>query len=109
MNYRDWYVGMKVVCVDAQACGGYGDEHLPQVGSVYTIRELLSDDFSGIPCLRLVEIVNRTREYEHAITGKVVVVEPAFTCRKFRPVQPRKTDISIFTAMLTGAKEREPA
>jgi hypothetical protein len=27
----------------------------------------------------------------------------------FRPVQQRKTDISIFTAMLTGAKEREPA
>ena len=41
---RDWYVGQKIVCVNAQPIAGlrnrFVDEHLVE-GKVYTIRQIL--------------------------------------------------------------------
>jgi hypothetical protein len=82
MSYRDWYVGMKVVCVD----NSEQEENLA-VGRVYTIAAITV-----------------------GFLGKVYVALAEFpeTClwwpKRFRPVEPRKTDISIFTAMLTTPK-----
>ena len=89
MSYRDWHVGMKVVCVDAS-----GWEHRLQQGAVYTL-SAIGSAFGGL-YIGLVETPSETGPLH-------------WYARRFRPVQPRKTDISIFEAMLTGAKEREPA
>lgn len=106
-----WHVGMQVVCVEAITAKGYGDEHLPQVGSTYTIRKMSIDDFTGMACIWLVELVNEERKYEHRITGNSFIVEPAFHCFYFRPVETRQTDISCFTQMLNPSKVNvgEPA
>jgi len=52
----------------------------PIAGSVYTIREMESDDFGRIG-LRLVEIVNRINPYVNGTK------ELAFHSRHFRPVR----------------------
>lgn len=99
MSYRDWHVGMKVVCIDDAGVPG---ARLYR-GSVYTIKSIRMSDrdsyFKGVPgpwlVVELVEIINPTG------TG--------FNVRRFRPVQPRKTDISLFTAMLNGQRQDEPA
>lgn len=93
-------VGQKVVAI-AKQVGGYGDEAEPIVGSVYTIRSI---DLDRAPTvypigLRLVEIVNKPRSYR-GLNGDVFH-EGSFGAHKFRPLVERKTDISIFKAMLT--------
>lgn len=109
MSYRDWYVGMEVVCVQGSIGRGYGDEKRPEVGQTYTIRQLSIDTFTGIMCIRLAEIVNPVRIYTHIITQEDFEIEPAFSCRLFRALDERKTDISVFTAMLHTNKEPERA
>lgn len=104
MSCVDWYVGMQVVCTDSDVHGKYtpwpavGDLDGLTVGVVYTIRKI--GVYRGMLGIWLSEIV-RTAWIEEG--------EPPFSVRRFRPVQHRKADISIFTAMLTGAKERERA
>lgn len=107
-DYTHWHVGMKVVCVDDYP-GGY--EARPDIfeysdgldgltwGRVYTIRAIGPDQEDGSLSVWLDEI-HRPLERGY---------ETGYAVERFRPVQHRATDISIFTAMLTGAKEREPA
>lgn len=107
MSYRDWHVGMKVVCVsDLNDHPAKCARHIvPSRGSVYTIREIFTEPrskkFPNDPFVRLVEIVNAPQK------TKFGPYECSFHVRHFRPVQPRKTDISIFTAMLTGTKAKQ--
>lgn len=101
-DYTSWYVGMKVVCVKTGPWdSGMPGEVCPACGEVYTIRDIVPPDEvdSGIG-IRLVEIVNP--EIEHW-------VECSFLAGNFRPVQTRKTDISIFEAMLNPLTTRETA
>ena len=99
---RDWYVGQKIVCVNAQPIGGlrnrFVDEYLVE-GKVYTIRQILVFKFiSGNNCgerlaFRLDGIV------PHLING----IEYAFFHGRFRPLEPSEdedVDISIFLAGL---------
>ncbi len=109
MSYRDWHVGMKVVCIaPIQNRTAYGDELIPAVGHVYTIRLMGVCGWSGTVTIYLSELVNPEREYDLP-NGSQIQGEPGFAAKHFRPVQPRKTDISIFTAMLTGKKQKVPA
>jgi hypothetical protein len=103
MSYHDWHVGMKVVCIDPTwGTTGRIQQHccpiLPEKGGVYTIRTIeLRVVVIGHPpqiLIRLAEILNPV------IRGS----EAVFFASKFRPVQPRATDISIFTAMLSKTK-----
>jgi len=109
MSYLDWHVGMKVVCLDiewprhAAAVVAKGCR-LPEPGRIYTIREIGVAQEDGKVYVRLREIRNPRITFKPWAAG-----EPRFGARRFRPLQPRKTDISIFTAMLAGAKERERA
>lgn len=99
-------VGQKVVCVDDEAVGRYLPSgfkapqnfslHGLKGGKIYTIRSL--NVVLGVPVCRLDEI---TRDFE-PYYGE----EAYFAQARFRPVVERKTDISIFTAMLTGTKKR---
>lgn len=72
---------------------------LPKHGVVYTIRNMEPGIWN--PCetfIRLEEIVN----LPHVEDG----IEPSFSATRFRPVVESKTEISIFTAMLTGKKAK---
>lgn len=96
-DYTNWHVGMKVVCVKEGAWSPpmkQADSY-PVYGGVYTIREInLGNDEK--PYLTFEEIRNapvyRRGDDMH---------EAWFAARQFRPVQKRKTDISIFRRLLT--------
>lgn len=107
MTYRDWHVGMKVVCVDDAghyAPWGRCDMDMDglKVRRVYTIRMI--GFYRDQLAVWLDEIVRPIRGDNAELYG-----EPGYSVLRFRPVQPRATDISVFTSMLTGVKEREPA
>ena len=97
-------VGQKVVCVNAEGMK-YGPRKWARLttGQIYTVRALvdgMDEDGRLWPALLLQEISNpiapRGVEYNYA------------SCR-FRPIVERKTDISVFKAMLTpaGRKQQE--
>jgi hypothetical protein len=99
----DFYVGQSVVCVDDEGFkrpAFYGCETFPVQGNIYTIRQiaLFPETEAG---LRLFEIVNEPREY------LIGCVEPYFLARRFRSLQERKTDISIFEKLLVPDMELE--
>lgn len=89
-------VGQKVVCVDAN---GHLMDGLKR-GGVYTVAWI--GEFKhpirghrGL-CVHLVEIL-RTR-------CPVYDIDVPYRTSRFRPLQKRTTDISVFTAMLTSNK-----
>jgi hypothetical protein len=83
-------VGQKVVCVDAS---GLTTNRPLSIGAVYTIRELYDDPFNGLGVM-LEEIINSM-----CSTG-----EYGYRSVRFRPIVERKTDISMFTKMLTDKR-----
>jgi len=107
MNFR---VGMKVVCVDAGVFSSNPwktcDDDLDglEEGRVYTIRKI--DLYYGVLVVWLEEIVRRRRGRTKA--GQLAE-EAGYRPSRFRPVQHRATDISIFTALLNEKKERVDA
>lgn len=92
-------VGQKVVCVDDvfRDASWLHVKNMPVAGSIYTIRGFQTEKyFDGI---LLEEVIN------DAITWNAVGFrEMSFPARRFRPVQERKTDISIFKKMLNPQK-----
>jgi hypothetical protein len=98
MSYLDWHVGMKVVCVDDDADWTY---HAPiKAGQTYTIRSVWPHPYTAEIGVCLREVTNPV----HPEAG----IEIGYEARRFRPLVARKTDISIFTQMLTGSKQKEP-
>ena len=97
-----FHVGQKVVCVNAE----WDDPHWckftpnrPVAGGVYTIREI----HSAFP--------HRVGFYLDELPNPVVIWvertgEGAFLSTRFRPVIERKTDISVFTALLNPANHK---
>lgn len=109
MSYLDWHVGMKVVCVDDEATEKYtpysvrasaGMDGL-QRNRVYTIREI--GRWRGALVVWLAEIVRPIA------AGEEKYGEPGYAAARFRPTLTRKTDISIFKAMLSDTKQKVPA
>lgn len=90
-----FYVGQKVVCVDASPCR-HRLRHSLTHGAIYVIAGFDTEDPS---------ITNLHLE------GDEVVFQPGWDAPvgwspdRFRPVVERKTDISIFKAMLNPAKK----
>lgn len=97
-----FHVGQQVVCVNASGLEKhfYPRTRLPVERTIYTVRELLA--IKDKPLLRLIEIVNHEYDFESG------VFEPAFHVSRFRPVVEKKTDISIFTALLNSKRITEP-
>lgn len=93
-----FHVGQRVVCLRSgwkpQVCWLCA----PEVGEEYIIRTI--DDYSGRPGLRFHWLINPPFDFRDGF------IEPAFVATNldgslnFRPVVERKTDISIFTALL---------
>lgn len=105
-----FYVGQRVVCVDddikshglpawAYPVGDLGGLRLR---AVYTVRRYGLDDI-GLPTVWLEEIVREI----HPDAGDTT--EPGYNPARFRPVVERKTDISIFKAMLNPSREKVSA
>lgn len=82
MTFR---IGQPVVCVDASPYYFARVETSLRLNAVYTVRAL--HDLYGITCVNVEEIEGG--------------IEHAFAATRFRPVVKRKTDISIFTKLLT--------
>lgn len=91
-----FHVGQKVVCIKNGWDSLTYNEVGPAFRSVYTIRTIDAED--GDAMLRFEEIVNEVHNYREGQH------ECQFWARWFRPVIERKTDISIFTAMLKPSK-----
>ena len=101
-----FYIGQKVVCIDNDLHEDFFGKksrpysgNMPIIGHVYTIRSLQYVKHCRVPgvYVRLVEIVNpiksngREDQFEHTI---------------FKPLEEKKTDISIFTDMLIKQPEK---
>lgn len=96
-NFR---VGQKVVCVSDDALESDGVKRL-QKGRVYTVRKVQSD-YSSPGWLRLGDgPVLWVKEIETRGNG-----DHPYCASRFRPAVERKTDISIFKAMLEDKKAR---
>jgi hypothetical protein len=102
--------GDRVVCITSkfyltsEFCGRHGIT-LPKKGAVYTLRVI--GQTSSRPAsfsLLLREIVNQSFVIEGIDCG-----EPHWPVGNFRPAVNRATDISIFTAMLTGKPAKADA
>ncbi len=103
---RDWYVGQKIVCVNAGPIDGLRNrfvaEHLRE-GKVYKIREILVFKF----------MYNNKREERLAFRLDGIVphlingIEYAFFHGRFRPFEPgddEDIDISVFLDGLAKVK-----
>lgn len=88
-----FHVGQKVVCVDAS---GAADGFIVK-GAIYTVRWLGERPRDFGPGVMLDEASGGF----HEEAG----VEYCFCITRFRPIVERKTDISIFTAMLNPSKQ----
>ena len=82
-------VGQEVECVDDGRAGFLGHLTNLRISGIYTIRAVLSD--------------------KHVLLEEITPPAPcnAFWAPLFRPVQKRKTDISVFTALLNTKSVEE--
>lgn len=100
-----FYVGQKVVCVKSSPWKHpsfrYFD-HLPILNRIYIIRGCVVA--YNAPYVYLEEIRNTPHNW-----SEIGFAEPAFWSGHFRPIIEKKTDISIFTALLppSEVKQRE--
>lgn len=104
-----FHIGQKVVCIGlpwpdhAWIAASFGTQ-FPEPGKIYTIRWVGVSERDGNAYVRLGEIIN-----------PIIVVPPweqgeaRFGARRFRPLVTRKTDISVFTALLNTSKQGVPA
>lgn len=84
-----FHVGQKVVCVDVS--DGDGDIFPLAKNGIYTVSSVGVGIATGAPVLRVAEF---SPNLSSPFRGE-------FWASRFRPVVERKTDISIFKAMLT--------
>lgn len=108
----NFQVGQKVVCVKPspleqrvlRMLASMGCM-MPSIGQTLTIRDVYVGSFKGQPevFLKFHEIVNPP------VHCRDVFREGGFIANRFRPVVERKTDISIFQAMLNKTPEQVPA
>lgn len=91
MSLYDWQIGMKVECI-VDAVAKIGDLGLPMFrkGQIFTISGIdFHEPYGVFLCFEECD----PRQYGHEVG--------------FRPIVSKKTDISVFTAMLS--KPRVPA
>lgn len=70
--------------------------NVPEPGGAYTVRSIRQGLQTGVTLLLLAELDNS----HMPVKG----LEPGFDSRYFRPLIERKTDISVFQAMLNPSK-----
>ena len=105
---RDWYVGQKIVCVNAQPIDGvrnrFVDEYLRE-GKVYNIRKIIPFNF------RFTETSEERLAFrlEGIVPYLIDGIEYAFFYGRFKPFEDQdddqKIDISIFLNALRQVNE----
>jgi hypothetical protein len=93
----EFYVGQRVVCVDDRPLRGCRFSTVPKLGVKYTIRDLRAE--FGV---QVVEIVNTPRLYREGF------MEAWYNPRRFRPIEEKSHDISIFRAIAKGVTDGRP-
>lgn len=107
---HDFHVGQKVVCLrkkwSVEAHPNLEGVTFPVFNRVYTIRNMdyLRTSYGEGVVLWFREIRNPVVKFRD-----LTPMEAGFAARDFRPLRERKTDISIFTSMLTTTKLTEDA
>lgn len=100
-----FYVGQKVVCVNDKPLAGFapfgGAEKLI-VGAVYTIARILVDSHD-------IEIVHLEEVHRDQQSIEDWGPDCGYRAVRFRPIVEKKTDISIFTAMLNPSERKVKA
>jgi hypothetical protein len=87
-----FHIGQKVVCIRIFTTRPVKGEKTPVKGSVYTVRGIMEEgEFAAV---FLEEIVNPE------VCTHAGVRERGFDITAFKPVQEKKTDISIFNEIL---------
>jgi hypothetical protein len=97
-----FHIGQPVVCIDADPPPSLSDDCYSAVchpvrGGIYTIRGFVCPEayrLTQTPGLVFEELINAPIGYTEGM------FEPSFNPRRFRPLVERKTDISLFQAML---------
>lgn len=100
-----FHIGQKVVCVETSKESHRGAwlpyaAVFPIVGTIYHIRSIAFDNPQqpdGLVTLAEIDNSHLKCRFNYA-------VEPAFPVRAFRPIVEHKTDISVFTRMLTDKR-----
>lgn len=95
-----FHVGQKVVCVDTSGLPSFLSKLIK--GKIYTVRGFvlgICRDWSVGEGITLMEMKNPPTP-----SGQ----ENGFDPSRFRPIDDRKTDISVFTALLNPANHKEP-
>ena len=104
MSYLDWKAGDKLVCVSTWKssieCDPGCVEVGPVEGQIYTIRSMVSalekdGEQIGVRLVEFINPQNPRRRPDHGGSQEV-----GFRAARFRPVQKRNADISVFTALL---------
>ena len=121
MDYRSWHVGMRVVCIcdDEWCCltsesGASSPVRVPMLNEVLTIKEMGWGMSGLVGNPRPIDKEGLFLSFEEIplrqVDGSLSAIY-RWNAAYFRPLIERPTDISCFTALLTGAKERskEPA
>lgn len=95
-----FYVGMKVVCVDASPMY-YGEHSGLTKGQIYTVSGIEPvRDINGHTGLHIAEVKTAPLRREY---------RDSYRSNRFRPVVERKTSIAIFEAMLNPSDKRVEA
>jgi hypothetical protein len=99
-----FHVGQKVVCLDDSSESLDGTKFIEK-DAIYTIRWVGIFDLGGIIvptlCLRLAGINRGEGVWDIRHSNREAAYDMPYRATRFRPVIERKTDISIFTEMLT--------
>lgn len=101
-------IGQKVVCVDHM--NNSKTSKLPEIqkGRTYKIREIGIQEVEGVGIFDD-EITLWLEGISRPYKTPSGAADIGFRCSRFRPVVERKTDISIFKAMLNPSKEQVTA
>lgn len=102
-----FYVGQKVVCVDASSEPGKrwvpGEE--PVEGRVYTVAGVRSAIGPRTGLVLTFKELRRSSLAQRYSAAQKYGLWAGYVAERFRPVVERKTDISIFKAMLNPAPD----
>ncbi len=101
MNFR---VGQKVVCVDDSVVVGFPKGGMLMRGHVYTVRQI-GTTVRGEVGVHLNEVRLTSEPGCVGIVSGKPYIDAFYRAARFRPAVERKTDISIFTAILNRRPE----
>lgn len=91
-----FYVGQKVVCVNANPHPtAEWDDDGPVNGRIYTVAAVYLTPFGRRPAISLLEL-------KRSQASQLIWKHNGYGQYRFRPIVERKTDISVFKKMLLG-------